>query len=234
MIKTVLFDLDGTLLPMDNDVFTKGYFKLLVKKLAPHGYSPQELIDGIWAGTAAMVKNDGSCTNEQAFWKKFSSVFGNKCLEDKPIFDEFYKVDFQLARGFCGFNPKAREAVKTAKACGLRLALATNPIFPAAATESRIAWAGLDVSDFELYTTYENSHFCKPNPEYYREILKKLQCDAKECLMVGNDIDEDMIAEELGMQVFLLKDCIINKSTKDITGYPQGGFDELIEYIKNI
>lgn len=118
MIKTVLFDLDGTLLPMDNDVFTKGYFKLLVKKLAPHGYSPQELIDGIWAGTAAMVKNDGSCTNEQAFWKKFSSVFGNKCLEDKPIFDEFYKVDFQLARGFCGFNPKAREAVKTAKACG--------------------------------------------------------------------------------------------------------------------
>lgn len=52
--------------------------------------------------------------------------------------------------------------------------------------------------------------------------------------MVGNDIDEDMTAEELGMQVFLLKDCIINKSTKDITGYPQGGFDELIEYIKNI
>ena len=45
---------------------------------------------------------------------------------------------------------------------------------------------------------------------------------------------KDMTAEELGMQVFLLKDCIINKSTKDITGYPQGGFDELIEYIKNI
>lgn len=234
MIKTILFDLDGTLLPMDNDVFTKGYFKLLVKKLAPHGYAPQELIDGIWAGTAAMVKNNGSCTNEHAFWKKFSSIFGNKCLEDKPIFDEFYKVEFQLARDFCGFNPQAREAVKTAKTCGLRLSLATNPIFPAVATESRIAWAGLDVSDFELYTTYENSHFCKPNPEYYGEILKKLQCDAKECLMVGNDIDEDMTAKELGMQVFLLKDCIINKSSKDITGYPQGGFDELIEYIKNI
>ena len=28
MIKTILFDLDGTLLPMDQDVFTKSYFRL--------------------------------------------------------------------------------------------------------------------------------------------------------------------------------------------------------------
>ena len=55
-ITTVLFDLDGTLLPMDNDVFTKVYFKLLVQKLAPYGYEQQELVDAIWSGTAAMVK----------------------------------------------------------------------------------------------------------------------------------------------------------------------------------
>ncbi|MBP3480415.1 MAG: HAD family hydrolase [Clostridia bacterium] len=234
MITTVLFDLDGTLLPMDNDVFTKGYFKFLVKKLSPHGYDPQQLVDGIWAGTAAMVKNDGACTNEEVFWKKFSSVFGDMCLEDKPVFDEFYKCEFKLARDFCGFNPKAREAVNTAKARGLRTALATNPIFPAVATEIRIGWAGLDVSDFELYTTYENSRFCKPSLSYYREILQKLSCGAEECLMVGNDADEDMIATELGMQVFLLTDCLINKSSKDLADCPQGGFDELIKFIKNI
>ena len=33
--KTVLFDLDGTLLPMDQDALTTGYFTLLVQKLAP-------------------------------------------------------------------------------------------------------------------------------------------------------------------------------------------------------
>ena len=55
-----LFDLDGTLLPMDQEAFTTGYFKLLTKKLAPHGYEPKSLVDAIWAGTAAMVKNDGS------------------------------------------------------------------------------------------------------------------------------------------------------------------------------
>ena len=41
MIKTVLFDLDGTLLPMDQDNFVKAYFKNLAIKLAPHGYDPQ-------------------------------------------------------------------------------------------------------------------------------------------------------------------------------------------------
>lgn len=34
-IKTVMFDLDGTLLPMDQDQFTQYYFGLLAKKLAP-------------------------------------------------------------------------------------------------------------------------------------------------------------------------------------------------------
>ena len=70
-ISTVLFDLDGTLLPMDNDEFTKGYFKLLVKKLAPYGYEQQELVSAIWKGTAAMVKNDGTLSNYDVFWKAF-------------------------------------------------------------------------------------------------------------------------------------------------------------------
>ena len=62
-------------------------------------------------------------------------------------------------------------------------------------------------------------------------ITEKLGLDPKECLMVGNDVSEDMIAEKLGMKVFLLTDCIINKENKDIDQYPNGGFQELIEYI---
>lgn len=104
-IKTVMFDLDGTLLPMDQDQFTKYYFGLLAKKLAPYGYNAEQLISGIWAGTSAMVKNDGSCTNEEAFWKKFCAIMGEKVLGDKPLFEEFYRVEFQGARASCGFAP---------------------------------------------------------------------------------------------------------------------------------
>ena len=94
MIKAILFDLDGTLLPMDQDAFTKRYFKLLAAKLAPRGYDPKMLIDGIWAGTAAMGKNDGSCTNEQAFWNRFAGIFGERVRKDEPVFEEFYRKEY--------------------------------------------------------------------------------------------------------------------------------------------
>ena len=197
-----LCDLDGTLVPMDQEVFTKDYFKRLAAKLLPHGYQAEMLVDGIWAGTAAMVKNDGQCTNEEAFWRRFGQIFGEKALADKPIFDEYYQVEFQQVAEVCGCTPEAKETVEELKRRGYRLALATNPIFPKVATESRIRWAGLEPEQFELYTTYENTCYCKPNPAYYQDLLQRLGCQAGECLMVGNDVEEDMIAASIGMQVF--------------------------------
>lgn len=231
MVTTILFDLDGTLLPMDMDEFSKGYFKLLAKKAAPFGYEPEKLIASVWKGTEAMVRNDGSCSNEAAFWKCFAGIYGQESLKDKVIFDEFYANEFQGADVFCGFHPGAREAVQQAKEAGLRVALATNPLFPEVATKTRIRWAGLAPTDFEYCTTYENSRHCKPNPDYYRDVLEKIGCKAEECLMVGNDVDEDMVAETLGMKVFLLTDCLVNKSERDISAYPHGSFEELKKFI---
>ena len=233
-ITTVLFDLDGTLLPMDQDEFVKAYFGLLAKKLAPYGYEAQTLIAGIWKGTGAMVKNDGTHTNEQAFWNCFCSIMGEKCRADEPVFDAYYRKEFQAVQQICGHNPMANQVIQRCKQLGMTPVLATNPIFPAVATESRARWAGLDLADFALYTTYENSNYCKPNPQYYRQILEKLGLQPEECLMVGNDVTEDMVAQTLGMQVFLLTDCLINKENKDISQYPHGGFPELLAYLEEL
>ena len=233
-IKAVLFDLDGTLLPMDQNAFVKSYFGLLAQKLAPHGYEPKKLIDGIWAGTAAMVKNDGSRSNETVFWDRFEELFGVQAREDMPLFEEFYRNEFAGAKACCGYNPQAAEVIALVKEKGLRAVLATNPIFPAIATQNRIRWAGLQPEDFELYTTYENSRHCKPNPAYYRDILEEIGLQPEECLMVGNDVTEDMVAQALGMQVFLLTDCLINSQEKDISEYPNGGFTELLEVIREL
>lgn len=233
-ITTVLFDLDGTLLPMDQDEFVKAYFGLLAKKLAPLGYEPSQLIDGIWAGTAAMVKNDGSCTNEKAFWDRFAQLLGEHVRQDEPVFEEYYHNEFQQVRAVCGYTPGAAQVIQKVREKGLQVSLATNPIFPAVATESRIRWAGLQPEDFSLYTTYENSRFCKPNPNYYLAICEQLGVKPEQCLMVGNDVTEDMIAKELGMQVFLLTDCLINKKNTDISVYPHGSFPELMDCIERI
>ena len=234
-ITAILFDLDGTLLPMDQDLFVKAYFKGLATKLVPHGYDPNALIDSIWKGTAAMVRNNGQCANETAFWNYFASVFGEAARNDEPKFREFYETEFQKVRHVCGFAPEAREVIDQAKAMGLRVILATNPIFPAIATESRMRWAGLEPGDFEYYTTYENSTCCKPNPAYYTEILNKLQLEPAECVMVGNDAVEDTAALAAGIsQVFMLTDCLLNKDGRDITAYPNGGFQELKEFIRRL
>lgn len=233
-IKVVLFDLDGTLLPMDQDVFVHKYFSTIAMNLAKYGYEPKKLIDTIMLGTVAMVKNDGEKPNEEAFWNKFCEVYGENARDDEPKFEKFYIDDFIKVKDSCGFNVSSKGVIKKAKEKGLRLALATNPIFPAIATKSRVAWAGLDVDDFEFITTYENSSFCKPNLNYYKEILQKLNVSADECLMVGNDVGEDMVAKELGMEVFLLTDCLINKKNEDISYYPNGGFEELFKYLESI
>ena len=231
-IKVILFDLDGTLLPMDQEVFVKSYFGLLAKKLAPHGYEAQKLIESIWTGTAAMVKNDGTQSNEAAFWKKFAEIYGEKVKDDIPLFDDYYKNEFSAVKESCGFNEEASKTVAALKEKGFTIALATNPIFPGVATENRIRWAGLSPEDFALYTTYETCRFCKPNLNYYTDIVKQLGVKPEECLMVGNDVTEDMVARELGMQVFLLTDCLINKEGKDISAYPNGSFKELMKYIE--
>ena len=49
--------------------------------------------------------------------------------------------------------------------------------------------------------------------------------------MVGNDVGDDMVAEDLGMKVFLLTDCLINKTNKNISDYNNGSFEKLLRFI---
>lgn len=233
-IRYILFDLDGTLLPMDQDLFVKAYFKGLATALAPHGYDPKKLVDAIWTGTGAMIANDGSRTNEAVFWDKFCAIFGDPARADEPKFEAFYRTGFQQVQQVCGFDPRAAQVIRAVKDRGFTPVLATNPIFPAIATESRIRWAGLDQKDFALYTTYENSSWCKPSPNYYLQILSQLGAEPSQCVMVGNDVTEDMVARTLGMQVFLLTDCLINKHDADISQYPHGSFDELLAFLQTL
>lgn len=231
MIKNVFYDLDGTLLPMSMDEFMAAYFGEIVKKMAKLGKNVESLADDIWKGTKAMVKNDGTKTNEDAFWDCFCEIT-DYTREDIPVFQDYYENEFDNVRKSCGYNEKVPKLIETVKNMGLNQVLATNPLFPDIATAKRIKWAGLDASDFITYTTYENCHYCKPNTEYYRELLDRVGMKAEETLMIGNDVEEDMIASKLGMKVFLVTDCVLNPKNRDLNEFPNGDFDAALEYIK--
>lgn len=232
-LRYILFDLDGSLLPMDQELFIQDYFRRIASFVAPHGLEPKKFVQSIWQGTASMIQNDGKQTNEAVFWNTMEDIYGIEIRQCEPILEEFYRKEFPLVQNVCGFDPLAGTTIATLKEWGYIPVLATNPIFPAVATEHRIQWAGLNQDDFVLYTTYENSCSCKPNPDYFREVLRKIGAEPAQCLMVGNDATEDLAASQLGIDVFLLTQCLINKQQTDISAYPQGDLNALLQYIQS-
>jgi len=179
-----------------------------------------------------MIENDGKATNEVVFWNEFAKIFGENSRKDEPLFDEFYRNEFADIKEICGYNENAAAIVRSLKNSGIPVVLATSPIFPEVATKSRMNWAGLDTEDFDFYTTYENCRYTKPNVKYYEDVAEKLGLKPEECLMVGNDVGDDMVAANIGMKVFLLTDYLINKNEVDISNYPNGGYQELIKFLK--
>ena len=230
--KYIFFDMDGTLLPMDAATFAKVYFKVLTKKMLPHGYEPEDLINGINAGITAMQYNDGSRRNQEIFWDHFVKVTGERVLADRPLFDEFYAVDFQRISSSCGYDPEAKRTVRLCKELGYHVVVATEPIFPLTAMESRLRWAGIEPGEMDFITSYETSGYCKPDLGFFQELLDRFHITADECVMIGNDVGEDMPAGELGMKTFLLTDCLINKKNADINRWEHGGYNKLQSWIR--
>ena len=234
MLDAIFFDLDGTLLPMDYPTFTKGYFTLLAKKVAPLGYRADSMIAAMWKGVEAMVKNDGARPNSDAFWEAFSEILGKEVYDHIPVFDAFYSNEFHGAASLTEPKPEeARKAVSLAREKASRVVLATNPLFPRVAVRARLSWAGLSEEDFDWITDYDNSSTCKPNPAYYRQIAEKLGVDPSRCLMVGNHTEEDIAAAQAaGLSTFLLTDCLISQG--EVPETPQGGFENLFQYLQRI
>lgn len=49
--------------------------------------------------------------------------------------------------------------------------------------------------------------------------------------MIGNGATEDLAAQRVGMRVFLLIDCLINREKRDLTQYLAGRFAQLRKYV---
>lgn len=233
-IKAVFFDLDGTLLPLEQNYFIKQYFKRIATYAAPYGISPEKLIDGILAGTDAMIRNNGEMSNEKVFWERFFEFIGERREDLIGILDEFYYGDFKKLQSETEPNNLAVDIVKQAHNNGRRVVLATNPVFPMSAQLERISWLGLSPSDFDYITAYENSSFCKPNPEYYIEICKKIGVDPENCLMIGNDESDDMKgASAAGFNCFLVTDHRIMSNNFMWTG-ERGSFEQALKMIERL
>lgn len=234
--RALLFDLDGTLLPMDREEFVRAYLPGISAAATKLG-DPRKIADCVLQGSFAMMQSTGpGSTLEQVFWEAFERLSGISRAASEPIFDGFYKGEaFDRLRAITPAEPLVPGIIKAAHATGMRLVLATSPLFPRIAVERRICWAGLKPEDFELITTFEDFHAAKPHRAYYEELLGKLGLGGPDCIMVGNDAREDLPApNELGMETFLLLNHAIIPEGYEYECDHRGDYAALLSYIKSL
>ncbi len=234
MITTILFDLDGTLLPIDTEEFTEKYFMEISIKLRDY-FTPEQVVKNIWDSTKYMISNiDPDKTNEEAFFEDFYERIDHKAEILNPIFNDFYERDFNNIREISTKSKYMIDAVAMLKQKGYDLVVATNPLFPERAILHRIEWAGLNKEDFIFISCLEKMHYCKPRLEFYEEVLEIIQKCPQHCMMVGNDIEEDMIAKKLGMKTYLIEDHIIGTITEDLIIDYKGNYEDFYEFVRNL
>ncbi len=233
MINTILFDLDGTVLPMDFDKFMELYFYNM-------GIYFKEKIDGntlakyIMASTEVMIKTTNGDSNEDSFMNHFASLVNDDIEEYKKMFLEYYNSLFDNVRASTYRSTMMRESVDLLKEKGYEVVLATNPLFPMVANHHRIRWAGFEPDEFSYISSFENNHYCKPHIEYYNEVLQSIGKKPEECLMVGNDVFDDLAARKLGIKTYLITDHMLNRHNQTIQTDYKGNYTEFLDFVKNI
>ncbi len=208
MPKTLLFDLDGTLIDDSMDLFLPPYFEALTKKVA-HLVPPEKLIAQLNASTRAMMANhDLLQTNAQVFAADFFPKIGVSQLVLGPLFDDFYLHEYADLRAYVNPVPAARTVIARAFDQHHPVVIATAPVFPLRALQQRLEWGNLGDFAYRLITDYETMHSSKPNPAYYQEIARMVKCEAGQCVMVGNDVQMDILpARRAGLKTFWITDA---------------------------
>lgn len=231
-MNTVLFDLDGTLLPLDTDAFTIAYFDRVTASLSDLT-DTETLIKTIWAATETMVKNTEERTNEEVFMEKLHEIVGDKLDEYQERFLGFYDKEYLDLKNIITPEPFIVKSIGLLKQKGYELAIATNPLFPKKAVLRRIEWAGLNPGDFSYITCYEENHYCKPQLQFYEEVLRCIGKAPEECMMVGNDVLEDLISSKLGIKTYLIKDHVLNEDKK-LVADNEGFYWDFYEFVASL
>jgi len=207
MTLTLLLDLDDTLLNTNINSFIPAYFQALARELAPH-VAPDLMLRALMSGTKQMMASDDfSQTLEQVFNAEFYPQIDSSREEIMDAIENFYDHVFPTLSGVTTPKPEAKPFIDWATSQGFRIAIATDPFFPRKATYHRLRWAGFEPEQFELVSAFEQFHFTKTYPAYYAEVLGRMGFPDGPVLMVGNDLERDILpAKRLGLATYHVGD----------------------------
>lgn len=234
MINTILFDLDGTLLPMDTTLFTKLNLKGVAKKFKDYLTSEEDL-KHMWKSAEHLLNKDSiDKSNKETLFEHFYERINHTEENIDSLLEDFYENEFNNLREISCQNEDIIKSVHLLKEKGYELVIVSNPVFPKSALIERIKWAGLDETCFKYITSFEEMHFAKPSLNYYKEVLAKIDKSPLECMMVGNNIEEDMVAHELGIKTYLIEDFAIGEKSNGKNVDFSGNYKDFYEFSRTL
>ena len=235
MLKAVFFDLDGTLLPLKEMKFARLYFKTLYKKVSFLGIKKLSLYKALYKGALGVINNNGEQTNEKLFWDIVTNYLGKDILNHMDLLNDYYLNEYKKCLKASKKRPESKKIVEFCKVLGLKTVLSTNPVFPKAAVINRMDYVLLNENDFDYITTYDNSRFCKPNPNYFKEILNDLNLKPEEVIVIGNnEVEDGLCAKKAGITSYLIDGkYLITKNKKKDIEIPIIKLHDVIKTIKN-
>lgn len=228
----VLFDLDGTLVPLSRERFEPALFQNMSEMFHRH-FPDASVVEAIKrAAFACFHDRDGLETNERRFTNALRESVGERAEEILAALEAHYKTDYNQISAIIRHPSIAEEALAVVAAHGGIPVLVTNPIHPASCINARLGWIGIAPERFQLVTSYERFHFTKPDPRFYLEVLELLQAKPTECLMIGNDTDEDIeAAMRAGIETYLVTDFVMDRRDS-IEQYRHGSSREMLKFLQ--
>ncbi len=231
-LQAVLFDLDGTLIDVDMDRFVPLYLRRLTARMSDLA-EPSKTTAVLHRAVVEMFANTD---HEKTLETILHDALQTELLISAEHYNErlelFCQEDLNDLQPLVKEHPLSRQLIEACLERGLQVVVATNPIFPRTVVDARLTWGKLDDLPFQLVTAYETSHFCKPNPAYFDEVLAQLQVPAEACLMVGNDTQHDTAASLVGIRTCLLTPWRIDRPGERFKADWEGRHEELLPLLQ--
>lgn len=229
--KNIIFDYDGTLVMGSADDFFKTFFReVVIKYVKWFGDNPEPFKEAFLKAIEAMTNNTTDKTNETVFYNTMAELTGINIQKIKDFFVDFYDNEFKNTHEAYDPIPLMGEVLDYLHDKGYNIILATDPMFPRNAVDFKLSDCNINPRYFSLITTNQNCTRTKISPDFYNEILKKVNINPAESLMVGNHADKDGNAEKAGIDTILLSDYLINYNNKKLDNTMT--MQEFAEYIK--
>jgi len=231
-LDAILFDLDGTLLRVQMAEFIPRYVEGLASCFTPYA-KPKKFARVMLGAIRGLIRDegDGQQTNQQRVYSILQQHLAIPQQAAREAFQSYAAEQLDSLQELVQPIPLARQILLDCQQRGIKLVLATNPVFPAFMIQARLRWGDLEDIHFSHLTSTENSCYCKPQSGYFREIVEQLQLAPENCMMVGNDTLQDLSAAAVGIETFLVDTWVVEREGRQWSSDHRGNHDELRRFL---